>query len=341
MAARFGFAEDTVGLAAALRPALATRGVPEAIYVDNGFENGFPVNRAFYIIDGLHLIPILIGMFAGAPLLARELESGTFRFAWTQGVGRTRWLAAKLVLLAIPLTLMTYALGQLFTWWLGIVDYSHTDRWAARSFDVGGSVLAAWTLLAFAIGTFAGVAIRQTVKAMAATAAASGVIPVGALAADCAHPALGVDVGSWRPRRSANDLDLTNDRGLAITEAGLAWHGSRSGHRPGLPQWIQAHDSAPSRLDGTGDTSGQCGRLTIYLADLAAIPRLKAPAAAPVKYMSTDAVDTATALESGQFNKVPVIQGINHDEWQLMIGGMEAFGAPPLTPQTYPAPLAQ
>lgn len=36
MAGRFGFAEDTVRLAAALRPALASRGVPEAIYVDNG-----------------------------------------------------------------------------------------------------------------------------------------------------------------------------------------------------------------------------------------------------------------------------------------------------------------
>ncbi|WP_370946412.1 DDE-type integrase/transposase/recombinase [Amycolatopsis sp. cg5] len=33
---RFGFAEDTVRLAAALRPALASRGVPQAIYVDNG-----------------------------------------------------------------------------------------------------------------------------------------------------------------------------------------------------------------------------------------------------------------------------------------------------------------
>jgi putative transposase len=33
---RFGFAEDTVRLAAALRPALASRGVPEGIYVDNG-----------------------------------------------------------------------------------------------------------------------------------------------------------------------------------------------------------------------------------------------------------------------------------------------------------------
>ena len=35
--------------------------------------------------------------------------------------------------------------------------------------------------------------------------------------------------------------------------------------------------------------------LAIYLADLAAIPRLKAPAAAPVKYMSTDAVTALLA----------------------------------------------
>ena len=33
---RFGHAEDTVRLAAALRPALAARGVPDRIYVDNG-----------------------------------------------------------------------------------------------------------------------------------------------------------------------------------------------------------------------------------------------------------------------------------------------------------------
>ncbi len=36
MGHRFGFAEDTVRLAAALRPALACRGVPEGVYVDNG-----------------------------------------------------------------------------------------------------------------------------------------------------------------------------------------------------------------------------------------------------------------------------------------------------------------
>src|SRR6266496_4246359 len=36
MAARWGYFEDSVRLAAALRPALAARGVPESIYVDNG-----------------------------------------------------------------------------------------------------------------------------------------------------------------------------------------------------------------------------------------------------------------------------------------------------------------
>ena len=40
--------------------------------------------------------PALIGMFWGAPLVARELETGTFRLAWTQSVTRTRWLAVKL-----------------------------------------------------------------------------------------------------------------------------------------------------------------------------------------------------------------------------------------------------
>jgi hypothetical protein len=39
-------------------------------------------------------VPALIGMFWGAPLVAREFETGTYRLAWTQGVTRTRWLAS-------------------------------------------------------------------------------------------------------------------------------------------------------------------------------------------------------------------------------------------------------
>jgi putative transposase len=44
MAARFGFSEDTVRLAAALRPALAARGVPEQVYVDYADPGIMPIS---------------------------------------------------------------------------------------------------------------------------------------------------------------------------------------------------------------------------------------------------------------------------------------------------------
>ena len=47
------------------------------------------------------VVPALIGIFWGAPLVARELETGTFRLAWTQSVTRTRWLAVKLAVLGL------------------------------------------------------------------------------------------------------------------------------------------------------------------------------------------------------------------------------------------------
>jgi len=45
-------------------------------------------------------LPGVIGAFAGTPLFARKLETGTFRYAWTQGVGRMRWAVAALAVAA-------------------------------------------------------------------------------------------------------------------------------------------------------------------------------------------------------------------------------------------------
>ncbi|MGH3260800.1 MAG: hypothetical protein ACRDNS_02280, partial [Trebonia sp.] len=49
-------------------------------------------------------VPVLVGAFVGGPVLARELESGTFLFAWTQGAGRVRLAVARLVPLAVAVT---------------------------------------------------------------------------------------------------------------------------------------------------------------------------------------------------------------------------------------------
>jgi hypothetical protein len=120
------------------------------------------------------VIPALIGAFLGAPVLARELESGTFRYTWTQGFGRARWAAAKLAQLAVAVTVVAGAFGFLFSWCYGpiIGVRQGLSPLMSITFDLRGVAFAAWALVAFAIGALAGILIRRVVPAMAATLAA-------------------------------------------------------------------------------------------------------------------------------------------------------------------------
>jgi hypothetical protein len=121
-------------------------------------------------------IPVLTGVFAGAPILARELDTGTFRFAWTQGAGRTRWTLARLTLPALTLTALAAAFSQLFGWffypWFAAREFAQASAFAPVYFTLTGIAFAAWTLAAFAIGALAGALIRRVVPAMAVAMAA-------------------------------------------------------------------------------------------------------------------------------------------------------------------------
>ncbi|HEY2580139.1 MAG TPA: ABC transporter permease subunit [Streptosporangiaceae bacterium] len=118
----------------------------------------------------LHLVPALIGAFAGAPVLARELETGTFRYAWTQGFGRERWAIAKLTLLAIAVTAVAAAFSLVFTWFFQpFLPQEDQSVYTNTVFDLRVVSFAGWTLAAFAIGVFFGMLLRRIVPAMAAT----------------------------------------------------------------------------------------------------------------------------------------------------------------------------
>jgi len=130
-----------------------------------------------FLSNGLifQVLPVLIGAFVGAPVLARELETGTFRYAWTQGFGRWRWAVAKLMLLAVAVTAAAAAFGALLSWYyqpflsgqsLGLPRRSPFDP---GLFDLRGLGFPAWTLAAFAIGALAGMLIRRVVPAIVAT----------------------------------------------------------------------------------------------------------------------------------------------------------------------------
>jgi hypothetical protein len=120
----------------------------------------------------LQVMPALIGAFAGAPVLAWELETGTFRYAWTQGLRRWRWALSKLVLLAVVLAAATAAFGALVSWYFQ--PYSgagYQDSPFADLFSLREVTFPAWTLAAFTIGALAGMLIRRVVPAIVATLA--------------------------------------------------------------------------------------------------------------------------------------------------------------------------
>jgi hypothetical protein len=122
----------------------------------------------------LQVIPALIGAFAGAPVLARELETGTFRYAWTQGFGRARWTIAKLVPLAVVVTVAAGAFSVLVSWYVQPIFGAGDNNGPLYPtiFDLLGIALAAWTLTAFTIGILSGVLIRRVIPAIFATLAA-------------------------------------------------------------------------------------------------------------------------------------------------------------------------
>jgi hypothetical protein len=125
----------------------------------------------------LQIVPPLIGAFVGATVLARELETGTFRFAWTQGFGRRRWTLAKLVALAVVVTVAAGAISALFSWYYQpylatgnqAISPNAASPFSPGLFDLRGVAFAAWTLVAFAIGGLAGMLIRRVVPAIVAT----------------------------------------------------------------------------------------------------------------------------------------------------------------------------
>jgi ABC-type transport system involved in multi-copper enzyme maturation permease subunit len=120
-------------------------------------------------------VPAFIGAFWGAPLLARELESGTVRLAWTQSVTPRRWLATKLTLMALVAAAFTALFTMLFTSWSSPLD-AFGNRIGTANFGQRGVAPVAYALYALALGAFLGALIRRTVPAIAATLVGFGVV---------------------------------------------------------------------------------------------------------------------------------------------------------------------
>jgi len=126
---------------------------------------GSEVNIAFWSVT--LIVPGLIGVLVGGSLIARELEYGTWRLAWSQTVPRGRWLAVKLALVTGGLVVLGAAMTAVITWYRAPMDRL-TGRLQHNVFDFEGLVLTAYILCAFGFAVLAGLLIRRSIPAMVA-----------------------------------------------------------------------------------------------------------------------------------------------------------------------------
>jgi hypothetical protein len=114
-------------------------------------------------------IPALLGMFWGAPLVAREVETGTYRLAWTQSVTRRRWLSVRVALVGASALIVAGLASWLVSWWFAPLDAVNMNRFAPGTFSMRGIVALGYAGFAFALGVTSGALTRRTLAAMAVT----------------------------------------------------------------------------------------------------------------------------------------------------------------------------
>jgi len=140
-------------------------------------------------IAAIVLAPAVIGLFWGAPLIAREFETGTFRLAWTQTITRTRWLASKLALPGLAAIAVTAGLSLMFGWWAAPIGQAARlatgssfplgmGPFSLLAFDAHGITPLGYAAFAFTLGATAGILLRRTIPAMAVTLAIFAAVQV-------------------------------------------------------------------------------------------------------------------------------------------------------------------
>jgi ABC-type transport system involved in multi-copper enzyme maturation permease subunit len=153
-----------------------SRNAPDCSSLSQQFSNQYSSMTFIGIL--FVILPVFVGIFFGAPLVAREVEAGTHRLVWTQGVSRRHWALVKFGLLgAVTIVLAAaYALGM--TWWFGPLVTSGGGRLRPVSFDVQGIAPIGYTLFAVALGIFASTMWKKILPAMGVTLAGFAVVRV-------------------------------------------------------------------------------------------------------------------------------------------------------------------
>jgi hypothetical protein len=124
-----------------------------------------------YYVFVMLVLPVVLGMFTGAPLFAREIEQGTHVFGLSQSISRARWVVTKLAVAGGALALSMFTLGLVAAWALEPAGFVLSGRINGTNFETQGVAVGGYALVAFVLGAVAGLFLRNTLAAMVVTLA--------------------------------------------------------------------------------------------------------------------------------------------------------------------------
>ncbi|MEU0087932.1 ABC transporter permease [Streptomyces sp. NPDC006274] len=123
------------------------------------------------------LLPLLVAAVVAGPVIARELESGTYKLVWSQSVPPARWFAAKTAVPAAAVALAGAGVVVLFRVLWGPTASDYRLSWHERQvFLALGPTLVAHCLLAVAVGALVGLLVRRTMAAMSSAGLVTGAV---------------------------------------------------------------------------------------------------------------------------------------------------------------------
>jgi hypothetical protein len=201
------------------------------------------------------ILPALVGLFWGAPLITRELEAGTHLLVWNQSITRGRWLAVKLGLTGLAAMAAAGVCGLAVTWWSDPLDRSAVPEMAQMApvvFGARGIAPMGYAAFAFVLGVTVGMLVRRTLAAMALTLAVFAAIQL-------AMPLL-VRPHLMPPVAGTFELGRENMDGLGAPKGGSLQVFLRTSAVPGHPgAWVLSSklvDPSGRTLSGGDGSSG-------------------------------------------------------------------------------------
>jgi hypothetical protein len=213
-------------------------------------------SHATYLMNSVVFLPVLVAVFWGVPLLAREFEQRTLPLAWSQDVSRLQWLAGKTAVMIVLVGTMGTALAAASIH-LAYEYHAYTSEslFDGTQFQAGGWMPLTLGLAWLAVGIAAGAATRRVLVAIAVVGGLWIVRMVGLvqLRPNLMTPiSLIKPVAIGRPERSGPSFTFSNDMDVTSGSALLDVHGATHPEAQVMDDWCGSADDVNACLHQHG-----------------------------------------------------------------------------------------